>query len=152
MTKIKKEKKDNLGYAGKVEIGVVVKGKKHKKVIKNAGKKGLFEFVRDCLAGRGNNSKRPGQVKLYNNATPLTTYGINFNDISLLTATDTAASISIYFLIPGTIILNKRFNKVELLSVDGLTSLADASFGEDIEVTQVDTNVYINWTLTIKNA
>ena len=150
--KIKKSKKDTIGYSGKLEIGVVINGKRHKKLVTNSGKQSLFEFVRDCLAGRGNVSKRPGQIKLYDGSTALTSYGIGFNDISIGAATDNEASIKLYFLIPGTIILNRSINKAELLSVDGASTLAEASMDSSITVSSIDTNLYVIWTLTIRNA
>ena len=161
MAKNKKLKKDDgvVGYSGDVEAGFYRNGHKFKQVTTNAGTRKLFEYLCGCLAGTINANysidKRPGKLRLYDSTgKQLLTYGVIFNDFQMGVNVDRPTpnyAITINFLIPGVTIRGKGITGVKLLSMDDVDIYAEAEFNSPVSIEEVDTNLYVAWTLTIYN-
>ena len=160
MNKDKKFKRnEQVGYSGKVEVGLYRKGKKIRKLSKNAGTYALFEYLCGCLAGSINANydigKRPGKIRLYDaSGNALLTFGVSFNDFEIKknpSKLNPSCSITFNFLVPGATILNKSVKKVKLFDIQDETIYAEADFDSTIKITSTDTNIYVAWTLTIYN-
>lgn len=154
------KKKDGVGYSGSVEIGLYRDGRKIKKMTTNAGSVNLFRYLCGCLAGTINAdyniNERPGKLRLFNNNEQLLTYGIGFNDYKIEeggTASNPTCAITINFLIPGTVLVNRAVTKVMLLPMSDNQDnwYAEAEFTETLKVDSKDSNIYVAWTLTIYN-
>lgn len=159
---LQKQEEDGVGYKGLVEVGIVRHGKKYKFSTFNAGTLALFRYLCYCIIARLNPnytadvSNRPGSLRLFDSSgKKVLSYGIPFADIAIeedTSLTDPKCSVKFNFLIPGTVILGKEIGKVELRSIDSTITYANADFGDaKIKITDIDTNVYVSWTLTIKN-
>lgn len=173
MTKLKDKKKESIGYKGLVEVGIVKNGKKIKRLTANTGTLALFNYLCGCLSGTVNPNYnldvRPGAIRMYTSNNSVLSYGIKYNNIEIVpeevveggvrNEAKSKCSVIYEFLIPGTAILNRKISKVRLMPLfDTNVSLADensyyaeAPFDIPITVTDIDTNLYVSWTLTIKN-
>lgn len=156
MAKDKKFKRDeHVGYSGSVEVGLYRKGKKIRKLSKNAGTYALFEYLCGCLAGTINANydinKRPGKIRLYDSSgNALLTFGVSFNDFEIkgnTSITNPNCSITYNFLVPGATILNRGVASVKLFPMDdsdpNVQPYAEASFNNVIKITTTDTNIYV---------
>ena len=159
---MKIKNKDSIGYKGTVEIGLVRNGKKFKRRTSNAGRAKLFRYLGECLIARLNPNysasveNRPGNLRILNNNTSILSYNIGFSDITLNVhdeGDNSYCEVVFNFLIPGSLIYNKRIQKVQLMSINQSDNepYAEASFIDPIVVTDIDTNVYVSWVLTISN-
>ena len=153
---VKKEKNENIGYKGQVEVGIIRNGKKFKKVTANEGTFALFRYLCDCLTGTINPNydinKRPGNLKLYNSGSAILSYGIHFTDIKIVeNAAAPSCSVVYNFLIPGSIAAGKKISSVKLFDLTDTVEYASANFNNTITVEDSDVNVYVSWTLTILN-
>lgn len=162
MPDIKRKNNDSIGYIGSVEFGLIRNNKRYPKITANAGTYNLFEFLCNCIVARLNPNvvtdlqNRPGNLKLFDSANQqILSYGIGFSDlvVSGEDSSDPYCSVKFYFLIPGTSIFRKSIKKVALTAINDFNKIyAEASFQDDIIIDSIDTNVYVEWTLTIKNA
>ena len=175
---LKDMKFDNFGYHGEVEVGLIKDGKKIKRFSTNLGTINLFRYICGCLSGEINPdysiNKRPGCIRLYAGTKSILGYGIKFEDVMISEVVDkkpdgkinqagSIGSVTYTFLIPGTVLVNKQVNKVRLMplldSRGGIITsdneddyyYAEASFAEPIVTTDMDANIYVAWTLTVRN-
>lgn len=159
--KMEKKKEDSAGYAGKVEIGVVRKGKRYKRFTTNAGTLNLFTFLCNCLSARLNPNaqvdiaERPGTLAIVDSiGNKILSYNIPVSDLTVEPIESTnnpRCSVIFYFLIPGTSILGKSIQRLQLRGVKGESVFAEAAFNDSITINDIDTNIYVTWTLTIMN-
>ena len=156
---IKYDASDGVGYSGLVEIGLIRNNKKYPKIFCNRGTINLFRFICDCLAARFNPvsidiNKRPMRLNLIKaSGGSVLSRSIPFSDILIKEDTATpACSITFSFLIPGTSAFQVDIGALQLVSSDSSIVYAEVNLGTDtIRVNQIDTNVYVSWTLNIKN-
>lgn len=157
------KKIDDVGYSGSVEIGIIRKDKKYPKIVFNNGKIALFKFLCNCLAAKINPdvaatvSNRPMCLNLMNGSSSILSYGIPISDIIIESAESVpSCSITFNFLVPGTTIFGSTITGVQLTNAFDnnipIVVYAEANLGGDvIKVNQIDTNIYVSWTLTIMN-
>ncbi len=159
---IKKKSKGSVGYKGQVEIGLIKNGKKYKKVTTNSGKSELFTYICECLAARLNPniqvdlSNRPGKLRIMSGSTQIVAYDIGLSDVQITPGIGEGPSDVVFsFLVPGTSVYQKSFQDVQLLAMKSDTKsgtiLAEAHFKNSITITDIDTNIYVTWTLSIGN-
>lgn len=161
---IKKYVADGCGYVGQVEIGIYRNNKKYKMFSTNTGYYNLFYYLCECLAG-GLNPKyqvdiaeRPGKLQLLDSANKsILSYDISLTDLTItgdssLGNSATPCSIIFDFLVPGTIIFGKEIWSANLVSMKDTTKIfASTPFVSPITVSDIDTNIYVSWKLTIGN-
>ena len=161
---IKKNVADGCSYKGEVEVGIYRNNKKYKMFSTNTGYSNLFRYLCDCLGGSLNPmyqvdiGDRPGKLQLLdNNGTRVLSYDITLTDVEIIDGssgpTDTVpCSIVFDFLVPGTILYDKTVKTANLVSLtDSNKIYASTDFANGITVSDIDTNVYVAWKLTIGN-
>ena len=174
---IKENKFDSVGYFGRVEVGIEKDGRKFKRFTANTGTIDLFKYLCGCLSGEINpnysTGLRPGALRLYAGASPTTSIlsvGIPVSGVVITPYTETdgtgaineaesACSITYNFLIPGTSLYNRKVFKVRLTPLSDTKPsggaepvyYAEAKFDVPIVINDLDTNLYVSWTLTVKN-
>lgn len=157
------KKIDDVGYSGSVEIGFIRKDKRYPKIVLNNGTIELFKFLCNCLAAKINPdvaatvSNRPMCLNLKNGTSNVFSYGIPVSDITISSAESVpSCSVTFNFLIPGTTAYKATITGVELTNSFNkdipIVVYAEANLGgSPITVNQIDTNIYVSWTLTIMN-
>ena len=156
----KKKETSSVSYKGKVELGIIKNGKKFKRITTNEGFSTLFTYLCNCLAANLNPNvsvdivNRPGKLRLLDTSgVSVLSYDINYTDILVVPGSGTNdSSVQFYFLIPGTSIFQKNIKYVQLTSIVNRDIVyAEASFDDIIIVNDINTNLYVAWTLAIGN-
>jgi len=159
MDNIDKKYNDAVKYKGEVEVGIVRNGVKYKKYSTNTGTVDLFKYLTGCLSGLVNPNYniniRPGKLRVIGTDNKyVLAYGIPFEDVSTnyIDSDAPSASVVYTFLLPGTLVQKQKLKTVQLMSIDDKIVYAQSDFGTIISVEDIDTNVYVSWTLRIQNA
>ena len=169
---IKKKQKDSTSYKGTVEVGIVKNGKRYKRFTTNTGTIDLFKYLCGCLSGEinanYNTNLRPGCLRIYNGNNAVLSYGIPLESVEIVPHEETIGgtidqlhsncSVVFSFLIPGTAIYQQTIDSVKLTPISDSSAAggntiyyAEARFDDSITIKDMSTNVYVSWTLTIKN-
>lgn len=150
-------------YQGKITI-TLYKGKKAYKTIKthNYGTAAFFEYIWGCVMGQNLTSSVPSYIYACsddNGAVPLTNFGVLTEGIPSLTVnnasdeSNSSATLTYIFLIPGTIVNNDTIKSFILKDLQNSKVYAVVSLDEEIKIENVDsnTNISVEWSLILSN-
>lgn len=161
----------NFKYTGKIKIKYISKNKIVKSYrAHNQGQLSLFKFICDCLVGQYDDDNSPKYIQIFNSTTKepefsknycVTTAAIRHNSAVSLVVNNVEAKALIKFLIPGGSLKSSTNFRGNVLALYNKNNYDDVSNpmayvvleeSESIGAIEADTNILIEWSLSISNS